>query len=254
MNDEITAIPAIMKMESILDFLAEQPNSTFTDILQGASVPKATLHRTLKVLVSLGYVRISSDGAYNLGFRLYELGEKAISQLNIKKECLPFLFQLRDRVGLTCHLGVLADRDAIYLAKIEGETRVSVRTWEGLRLTLHSSAVGKALLVTHSKGELLALFPEEQLQVFTDRTVSTRTEFFGQIDQVRTRGWAFDDEERFENLRCIAAPIYGPNGKAVAAVSIVGAAFQIPDAKIDELAAATMEICKEISTAIGFRS
>lgn len=253
MSEEFEAIPAIAKMETILEFLSDHPNSSFTDILNGSSVPKATLHRMLKTLGHLGYTRSSPDGAYNLGFRLYELGERAISQLNIKKECLPFLFRLRDRTRLTCHLGILADRSAIYLAKIEGETRVSVRTWEGLRLTLHSSAVGKALLINHSRQDLEELYPSEDLEVFTGHTLPTRTALMRELEQVRRRGWAFDDEERFDDLRCLAAPVYGANGEVAAAVSIVGAAFQIPDDKLEELAAATMEICAEISYAIGYR-
>jgi len=216
-------------------------------------ISKSSLYILLKTLIRYGYVKVRHDGSYNLGFRLYELGSQAVSHINLRQECMPFLHLLRDHTNLTCHLGILDSNDAIYLVKLESSSTIGVKTWEGLRLSLHSSAVGKALLIDHDAAAIAALYPTEDLEVFTPHTLPTVSRLQEDLREARKRGWAFDDSERYEDLRCIAAPIRGVDGNIVAAVSVVGAAFQIPDARIPELAEETLRACAEMSRCLGHR-
>lgn len=80
---------------------------------------------------------------YYLGLRLYELGNKAAEQYDIKKIALPILEEIRDNTGLTCHLGVLEGDAPIYLLKVESPQAIVIRSWEGKRLSLHSSGLGR---------------------------------------------------------------------------------------------------------------
>ncbi|WP_241911701.1 IclR family transcriptional regulator [Telmatospirillum siberiense] len=187
-----------------------------------------------------------------MGLRLYELGNVAISHLDVKRESLSELYQLRQVTNLTCHLGVLDGNEAIYLAKLESPSVLSVKTWEGKRLSLHSSAVGKALLSDHGEAEIDAIFPSPALPTFTRNTVPSVVRLKEELRTVRQRGWAFDDEEELENIRCVAAPIRDVHGEVVAAVSVVGLKFQIPDERVETLAGQVIEICTNVSKKLGF--
>lgn len=245
--------PAIVKMDAVLEFLKNMGPSRFTDIYKNLDISKSSLYSLIKTMERLGYLRGGLDGTYNLGFRLYELGNSAVSHINLRKECVPFLYELRSLTGLTCHLGVLDGYDAIYLLKLESPDTVKVRTWEGLRLSLHSAALGKALLMDHDDAALSALYPEETLASFTPSTIGSVQQLKAELALSRRRGWAFDDGEHYEDLRCVAAPIRNVDGKIVAAVSVVGAASRIPDDRIGDLAKETVRVCGSISARLGYK-
>lgn len=108
-------------------------------------IAKSSTSSLLTGMVAHGLLRQEKD-KYYLGLRLYELGNKAAEQYDIKKIALPVLEEIRDATGLTCHLGVLEGDSPIYLLKLESPQAIVIRSWEGKRLSLHSSGLGKVLI------------------------------------------------------------------------------------------------------------
>lgn len=242
-----TQIPALDKVVRICDFLSDKNGATFSQIYQGVGIAKSSTSSLLNGMVAHGLLRQDND-KYYLGLRLYEFGNKAVEQYDIKKIALPVLTALRDKTNLTCHLGVLQGSSPIYLTKLESPQAIIIRSWEGKRLSLHSSGLGKALMAWLSDEEVDALLPDDKvLTHFTDTTITDINALKSELAEIRLRGWAYDNEEDSQGVRCIAAPIFNTQGKVIAAISVSGVAFQIPDDNREHLASVVREAGKQLS-------
>ena len=235
MDSSNTAVPALDKAIRVCDYLATVEHASFSQIHSALNLPKSTTHWLLAALVQHGFLHQDQEARYSLGLHLYELGNKAIAGFDIKREALPFLYDLRSKARLTCHLGILDDREAIYLTKVESLQSVIVKSWEGRRLPLHSTGLGKALIAWKSDAEIDLLFPQEELPVYTANTLPTRSALKLHLQDVRVRGWSLDNGEDNQGVRCVAAPVRTARDEVPAAVSVSGTDFQIPDSRVEEL-------------------
>lgn len=249
MSNKSSQNPAIDKATRIFHFIANHEGATYSQIFQGLSLPQSSTSALLNSLVANGLLR-QNDGKYYLGLVLYEFGNKAIEQFNIRELATAPLTYLRDKTNLACHLGILDGRSAIYLAKLESPNAITIRSWLGKRLSLHASGLGKVLLAWLPEQEIDQLLPDEQLPQYTQNTIITRTDFKAELKTVRERGWAFDNEEDLEGITCIAVPVFDHHGKVVAAISTSGVRFQMPDDKIDTFAKYATEAANMLSSSI----
>ena len=231
--NKISQTPAIDKAALILSFIAQNGGMTYTQIYQGLSLPQSSSSLILKSMVTNGLLR-QKGNKYFLGLNLYEFGNKAIEQFNIKDLALEPLSFLRDKTQLACHLGILDGDAAIYLAKIESDNAIQIKSWLGRRLSLHSSALGKVLLAWLPEQHIDELFPNEQLPSKTKNTIATKTDYKKALQVVRKQGWAFDDGEDYDEVTCLAAPIFDKHGNVIAAISTSGIRFQMPQERIAE--------------------
>ena len=248
MKTPTTPVPALDKAIRVCHYLAEHGSATFSQIYSGVDLPKSSTSTLLNAMVVQGLLRQEKD-KYSLGLLLYELGNKAIQQFDIKTIALPLLAELRDSTNLTCHLGVLEGRAAIYLLKMESPQAIVVRSWEGKRLSLYSSGLGKVLLAWLSDEEIDDLLPEgEHFPSFTEKTITHRTTYKMQLAEIRQRGWACDDEEDSLGVRCISAPVHDAQGKVIAAISVSGVLFQLPNDEWEDIARRVQHTCSVLSS------
>lgn len=247
MKKVTTSIPALDKIMRVFDYLLECDGATFTQIHQHSGIAKSSTSSLLNGMVAHGLLRQEKD-KYYLGLRLYELGNKASEQYDIKKIALPILEEIRDSTGLTCHLGVLEGASPIYLLKLESPQAIVIRSWEGKRLSLHSSGLGKVLIAWLNSEEREELLPEDQLLPrFTETTITDINILKQELAGIRRRGWGYDNEEDCQGVRCIAVPVFNHQGKVVAALSASGVAFQIPDDKRESLATLMMDASRRLT-------
>jgi DNA-binding IclR family transcriptional regulator len=242
-----TKTPAIDKAAKIFHFIAGQGGATYSEIYQNVGLPQSTTSALLASLVTHGFLR-QKDNKYLLGFVFYELGDKAIQDLDIRDVARDILRELSNKTGLAAHLGVLSGNAAIYLAKEEGKSAIAVKSWLGKRLSLHSSSLGKVLLAWQPESIVDKLLPQEDLERFTSKTITSKTQYKSELVRVRERGWAFDDEEDYEGVSCLAAPVFDKDRKTViAAISISGVSFQVPKDKIAFYASCVVEAAETLA-------
>jgi len=247
-------VPALVKAFRILEFLRVNGKASFTEIYSQLLIPKSTAHQLLASLKSYGYVRQTAENSkYSLGFRLFELGMQTVSHLDIRAEALPFLQELMRKTKQTSHLGVLDDIDGVYLAKVESTQPIRVYSWEGKRLPLHSTAMGKVLLAWQDEEKLEDLFERIKLARFTEKTITNVQDLRKHLRLVKNQGWALDDQENEPNIRCIGAPVRSVKGEVVAAVSISGLASVIDGEQMVELRDEVIEITQQLSVQLGFK-
>ncbi|HAT1684026.1 TPA: IclR family transcriptional regulator [Klebsiella oxytoca] len=241
-----TSVPALDKTIRICNYLFASPGATFSQIQQALSLPKSSTSSLLNALTVHRILR-QEKGRFYLGLKLYEWGNKSLEQFDIRNIALPVLERVRDITGLTCHLGVLEDLSPIYILKLESNHPISIRTWEGKKLPLHSSGVGKALCAWLPQEKINVLLPEENLPRYTETTITQKSVLMEEFSRIRNRGWAYDNEEDCPGVYCIAAPVFDHNNHVIAAISVSGVQMQLPEEKIAETSTLIIKACRDLS-------
>lgn len=251
-------VQTIERVSLILEMVGNAPHGmSIRDLSAGLSLPKGTIHRILSSLSYFGYIRQDPETKiYFLGLKLMDLNAQLSNQLDFRKVAEPILRDLVERTKQTAHLVILDREEVVYIDKIEtqqpaGGLKMASRI--GSRNPIHSSAVGKALL---------AHLPEEAWETFLQdkglprRTVNTITDpvtFRSHLKSVRSQGYAIDDEENEQGIRCVGAPIFDGKGRPVAAVSLSGSVFQVTRKAVhDVMKGEVMAAAAEISRRLGF--
>ncbi len=244
-------VPALIRTKLILDLLSDH-EADMPGIIQELGLPKSTIYGLLRTLEEMGFVRrLPNSQKYGLGFRLYELGVLAASRVSIRDQALPFLQELVRTENLTCHLGALDGHEAVYLLKVDPKDSILINSWEGKRISLNRSAMGKVLLAWQSKENLQGLINSLEFIQATPKSIVDRDEFINHIADVKRRRWAMDDEEDILGIRCLAAPVFTPNGDVRYVLSVSGTTHKISEDALPSLRRRVMETAQEISLALG---
>ncbi len=252
-------VQSIERVSQILDILGQNPQGiSIRDLSKKVNLPKGTTHRLLSSLSYLGYVRQDAKTRnYFLGFKLVELGNILLSQIDLRKEAAPFLKDLAERTKETVHMVIFDRNEVVYIDKVEGEDNPSglrMASRIGLRNPAHSSAVGKVLLSHFSEEALNQFFKKKGLSKRTENTITDPAQLKEHLKMVRAQGYAIDDEENEKGVRCVGAPIFDEAGNAVAAISISGPAFRVTKKIAQEvLKKEVMETALKISQRLGYR-
>jgi DNA-binding IclR family transcriptional regulator len=252
-------VQTLERASFILDILGQSPQGiSIKDLSDKMHLPKGTTHRLLSSLSYFGYVRQDQNTKnYFLGFKLVELGNMLLGQLDLRKEAEPFLRNLAERTKETVHLVILDGNEIVYLDKLEtephtGGLRMASRV--GSRNPAHSCAVGKALMAYLPAEALARIVEEKGLPKRTGNTITDYDQLKAHMTLVRKQGYAVDDEENERGIRCVGAPIFNEAGRAVAAISVSGPAFRVTKKSVQEkLKKEVMETALRISQRLGFR-
>ena len=221
-NTEKYRIKVLEKAFKILELFDEKDKElSATEIHNYLSYNKTSTFRLIKNLEDAGYIEKDYRTLkYKLGLKIYYLGSLAEPHTIIRKITRPFLEKLNEECHETVHLAVLHKGEALYLDKIEGKKTIRVITRVGMKLPAHCSGVGKTLLAALSEETLEKIIREKGLPRFTDNTITDLNDLKEELAQIRKQGYAIDNEEIEEGLKCSAAPILNSEGKVLAAISI----------------------------------
>jgi DNA-binding IclR family transcriptional regulator len=239
----------------ILELLSSNgPELSLIELSEQLRLHKSTTHRLLGVLEQHRFVeKSSSSGKYRLGLKLFELGSKAIADLNWRERARRHLQRLAFDTGETAHLCILDDGEVLYLEKVEAPRTVRVPSIVGRRYPAHCGGAGKALLAFQPEEEIDELIKRRGLKSYTRNTFTTPAQLKEGLRLVRERGYAVDNEEFEEGLECIGAPIKDYSGKVIAAISIAGPTFRMTEEKIAVLARSVIEAAQELSADLGYQ-
>lgn len=220
-NGDGPARPGIEVLTRAVDVLAaftRGPGNVLSlaELGRRTGLPKATLHRLLAALDGLGLVERTGTG-YQLGMRLFELGEHVPRKRQLREAALPFLQDLFEASHDTVHLAVLDGTDVVYLERIRGHRSAKVASRVGGRLPAYCTGVGKALLAFDAEAAVRVL--AMPLAPRTPYTIVDHQRLAEELATIRANGIAFDREENTIGIACAAAPILF-DGRSVGAVSV----------------------------------
>lgn len=221
------------------------------EISQYTALNKSTAHGILATLEHERFVVRTSNGAYALGLRLLELGTAAVTRLDLRSQATEVLHNLVRRFGETVHLVTREGADVVYIDKVESSQSVRIVSQVGSRLPAVCTGVGKAILAVLPSDELERLLAGVELKPYTRNTITEMHRLREQLQEVRRRGYAIDDEEIVDGLRCVAAPIFNHTGSCVAALSLSGPSARMGFSRLGEMIPALCEGAAEVSRRLG---
>jgi DNA-binding IclR family transcriptional regulator len=239
---------------AILEALSNKKGqSGVAALAQELGLHKSTVHRLLVVLERNRFVERSESGRYRLGWRLFELGMSAVSNLDLYERAKPFVSRLMHETGETAHLGVLRLGSIVSLVSQESDRSMRTPATVGRRSPLHCTSLGKAILAFLPPDKMEAAVAAQEFSQHTSKTIVSHDRLRSELALVRKRGYAIDNEEFEEGLRCVGAPVFGHSGEVAAAVSIAGPAYRVGGANLEKLARLVMSTANELSQSLGFR-
>ncbi|MBO8173340.1 MAG: IclR family transcriptional regulator [Bacillaceae bacterium] len=247
-------IQAVDRALKILDLFDERDRElSITEISKRMQLHKSTVHSLLKTLQKHRYiVQNEENGKYSLGLKLLERGNFVMSTMDIRAIAKRHLEHLSDLTGFTVHLVILDGSEGVYIDKVEGTGSTVLYSKIGRRVPIHTSAVGKSLVAFKTDEEIEQLLKGYTFHKRTENSIQSREVFEKEIETVRMRGYAVDNEENEPGIYCISVPVKDHSGKVIAAISISMPVTTVSQEKVDEYVRLLQDTTQSISEDLGY--
>lgn len=222
----------------------------FSEITEATGLPIATVHRILAELVASEWLFQDQEKIYRPGPRAYRFASALTEDAQLTALVQPYVAWLTNQTGLTAHVGLLQGDQVVYIAKVDAPKPYRMKSQVGGTIPLYSTSIGKAILATMSDEDVLASVARTGLAPVTRKTTSSSDELLSELEQVRSQGWALDDEENEEGLRCIGATVRGPSRAAAMGISVTGLVHEMDEAAVTTIATRVQQAATLISKAL----
>jgi DNA-binding IclR family transcriptional regulator len=248
-------VQSVERTLDILEALVELGSEVgLVEISQAVSLPLATVHRLLGTLIQRGYVKQNRQNRkYSLGFRALQMGSDMRQRFTLRLEARPFLQRLVQHCGESANLAVLDDGEVVYIDQAQSTRILRMFTQIGNRLPAHSTGSGKVMLAFASPDVVEGIVRRYGLASRTPRTIVDFDAFREELERIRQRGYAIDDEEHEEGVRCVAAPVRDESGQVVASLSVSGPVTRLNDRQMNAVIPEVVECAMKLSTRLGYR-
>ncbi|ATW25446.1 IclR family transcriptional regulator [Candidatus Formimonas warabiya] len=232
-------------------FQQKRKELSFTEIGSALKMNKTRLFRILSTLMEFNIIEQSGDN-YTLGWKLFEIGQAVPLMRGFKLNTHDILRELTDETGETANLGILVGNEILFIDSAEPNQTLNASFKKGTRLPAHLTSIGKAILSGLDEVKLKQLFSHDQFVRYTPQSVGSFGELLLQLNEVRQQGWAFDDQECYEGVRCLACPVRDHTGNITCAVSISGPATRIHKNNMEGLATRLKQVSRQFSGILGW--
>lgn len=223
------------------------------ELARRLQLPRATVFRMLNTLESMGFLQRVNGNDYRLGLAVLRLGFEFLSSLDLTELGQPIIEQLCFEIELPCNIVVRDGRSIVYVAKVKPPTPLTSSVRVGTRLPAHATLLGRVLLADLSLPELRALYPEEQLEVFSNRTPSTVMDLFNLVQADRERGYVYGAGYYENSISTIAAPVRDHTGMVVAALGATLASQGVESETLPELVDKVCTAADKLSALMNYR-
>jgi DNA-binding IclR family transcriptional regulator len=203
----------------IVDALKHLEEAGVSELSAEMDLPVSTVHDHLKTLEEQQYV-VQEDGRYRLGTKFLTLGGYARNRMQIYNVAEPEVKKLARDTGEHANLMIEEHGRGIFLYIATGSDALKLDTYEGMRTYLHTTALGKSILAHLPDERYEWILDRHGLAPLTSQTLSSRDALEDELRRIRERGYATDDGERIEGVRCVAAPVVKSDGTVLGAVSV----------------------------------
>lgn len=250
-------VNSVVKAISIMEALAGHGESSLADLKNDLGLDKATLHRILSTLKSLGYVSQNpGDQRYALTLKMFQVGNMVLERGGLKSVIHPYLERLCDEFQETVYAAVMTGPEqAIIIDKTEidlyQQLRLNVSV--GGTVSFSASSMGRCFLAFMNPEYFRGVFDGLTFEKFTPQTITEPAALLGELEKIRAAGYAVEEGERIEGVMCISVPILDERGHALASISTTGPKTRML-AKKDGLVAALTSVSKELSAICGYRA
>ena len=246
--------PNLERALQIFELLSKQKEAFgVSEISRVLSIPKNSVYRITGTLHQYGYlIKDEENKSFKLSRKLIDIGFSALSEQDLTEKSLDVMRELRDATGETVLLGILLDNNGVVLNQVVASHPIKLTVDIGIRFNLHSSAPGKVLMAFIDDDVREKYLENINYTIYNERTISNQIDFLIELDKIRYNGYATDLSEQYEGVHCVGAPVFGYNGKIIAAVWVTGPSYRFPERDFKKIGGIVKEHAKIISKRFGY--
>ncbi|MGN0143002.1 MAG: IclR family transcriptional regulator [Roseburia sp.] len=238
----------------VMEMLAENGEMGLMEISAALGLHKSTVHRLLMSLIYMGYAKQDeTTQKYMLSCKIVNMAGKILERMDILQIAKPYMERLSDLSGETVHLVQREGSNILYIYKIEAKVgTIRMVSHVGMVHPMYCSGVGKAIMAELPEREVKQIWNESVIEKKTKHTVTDYEEMQKLLAGIREKGYALDDEENEEGVRCIAASLMDYHSDVRYAFSISGPTSRMTRARVEELAVDVKKVQQELSRELGY--
>ncbi|GAB3020389.1 IclR family transcriptional regulator [Natronobiforma cellulositropha] len=210
----------------LLDAIYEREEAGVTELAAEFDLSKSTIHHYVKTLEHYDCLE-NVDGRYRIGLRFLTFGGQARAREKIYQLAKHDVDQLAEETGEEVRLVVERNGYGVTVYQAQGAHVDRSRTHVGSIEELHCTAAGKAFLAALPDERVATVLEDLELTPHTERTITDRATLEAELETIRTEHVAFDEEERFDGVRCVASAITTRSGDLLGAISVSGSADRL---------------------------
>ncbi len=245
---EKSLVKALRVMETLA--LSDGPRGV-SDLARELGYQKSNVHRILSTLVDQGYVvRFDAGAAYQLNYKMFEIGSRMVSRLRLSEVARPSLQQIVRETGESAHIMIYHNAEIIYLDKIENNAPIRASSEPGLRAPAYCVASGKVLLAFQSDDEVRRVL--RKVRAHTPMTILDGDRLRREIDDVHRCGYAINVEGWRPGVSGVAAPVMVGRSNAIAALAILGPSDRLDEERLHRAGRLIADIAADLSRKLGY--
>lgn len=240
------------RLFQVLELLVDKGSVGLMDLSTTLELNKSTAHRVLNSLIYMGYAKQNEvDGKYEPTFKIVDMANRIMSKVDVVRLVRPCLRKLMEATGETVHFVERDGLDAVYIDKVESfNNGIQMVSRIGSRIPLYCSGVGKAMVAQMDQWEAEEIWNSSRIEKLTPCTITDYVAFQKEITDIRSRGYALDNEENETGVRCIACCLKDAMGRAKYAFSISAPVSRMDNERIQRLAEYVLKAEKEMEETI----
>ena len=236
----------------ILMILAEKSSAGVTELAEALGVDKSTASRLVETLRGRDMVRVDPETKkYRLGFRILHLSESLKDNLNVIAIARPMLLSLSAQINESVHFCAYNNSSVYVMDQVRSSKNYALSAHVGMVEPLHCSSVGKCILAYRRPDTIRALLEDYTFTKYTERTITAQEALLENLAQIRSLGYALDDEEMAPGVCCIAVPVYDYRNSVRFSIGVSGPKASLNPATIEAYVKRMAETAKKLSAAIG---
>lgn len=245
-------VQALDRALGLVEALAATPGLTLSELAETTGQAVATVYRALVTLQGRGMVEIEDPGqTWHIGAGAFRVGSAFLRRTKVVERARGPMDALMRETGETANLGIEVRHEVLFLSQVETHEAIRAFFPPGTKAPMHVSGIGKALLAWYDPEKVHDILRRRGMPGFTNRSHRSEAPLLADLGRARARGYAIDDQERAEGMRCIAAPIFNAHGEPVAGLSVSGPAFRMALSDADRLGALVRTAADRVTAATG---
>lgn len=252
---EAASVQSLDRALRILAIVAEGNGMSLTEIAGASGIAAPTAYRMLTTLENHAMVEFDkTEQLWSIGVGTYRMGAAFLRSRKLVDRARTVMQELMETTGETANLGVAEDDCVVFVSQVETHQAIRAFFRPGTRSAFHASGIGKAVLAHLDSERVAAIARRAGLEAFTERTLSALPALSRDLGEIRTRGWAVDDEERYPGMRCVAAAIFNEFGEPIGGVSVSGPTVRVTPARVAEIGPLVRDAANAVTRMIGGRA
>ncbi len=249
-----TMIQSLQRGLGILELVARNGTGvTMAEVSREVGLHTSTTFHLLRTLTNLGYlVQDETTKGYRLGSKVFGLASASCTEIQLLKLSGPLLAEMVQATGETSILAIFDHGEVTLINRVEGSSPVGLSERVGRLRPAHCSALGKVLLAHATDAEVRAYLDGHELTPFTPHTITKAPLLRQELARIRTRGYAFDDEEQALGIRCLAAPVQNFASQVVAGIGISAPVWRLSSERLPTLTEMVKATAQRFSLQLGY--